>query len=201
MTSQADKVVWDQVAVPQTAATVYEAMHKRRMAWKFQDKAVPREAMERMLTAAVWAPNHRNNEPWRFFITDRGTPARQKLADVVFAGLMEEWKSERRAAPYRDKLIEAPSLIYVYHLADEDWFVEKENYAATVAAMQNISLAGYAEGLSVTWDTGRVTRVPAVDEVLGADDTMKLLAALTVGYPDEESQASRTPVGEYARWL
>jgi nitroreductase len=201
MTNQADKVVWDKVAIPETAATIYEAMHKRRMAWKFLDKPVPKDALERMLASAVWAPNHRNNEPWRFFIIDKDSPARKELSDVVFTALMEEWGSERRAAPYRDKLVDAPSLIYVYNLADEDGFVEKENYAATVAAMQNLSLAGYAEGLSVTWDTGRVTRVPAVDKVLGADETMKIIAALTVGYPDEDSPSSRTPVGEFSRWL
>ena len=201
MTTEAEKVVWTDVAVPDTKVSVYEALHKRRMAWKFQDKPVPREALDRMLEAAVWAPNHRLNEPWRFFVIPKDSPKRQELADAVFKGLMEEWDSERRAAPYRDKILDPPMIIYVYHAANEDFFVEKENYAAVVAAMQNISLAGVAEGLAVTWDTGRVTRVPAVDQVLGAGPDLKVMTVLSIGYPDEESQASRTPVTAFARWL
>jgi nitroreductase len=201
MASHAGKVVWSDVGVPQTQVSVYEALHKRRMSWKFLDKPVPKEALERMIATAVWAPNHRNNEPWRFFVIDKDSPKRQEVADAVFKGLMGEWDNERRATPYREKLLDAPALIYVYHLANDDWFVEKENYAAVVAAMQNISLAGFAEGLAVTWDTGWVTRIPAVDQVLGAESDWKVMTTLSIGYPDEESQSSRTPVSTFATWL
>ncbi len=201
MANQGKKLVWTEVEVPKTSVTVYEALHRRRMAWKFKDQPVPKEAINRMLAAAVWAPNHRWNEPWRFFVIEQDSPVRKKVADAVFKGLMEEWDSERRAAPYRDKVLEAPVVIYVYHLADDDWFIEKENYAATVAAQLNLSLAGFAEGLSVTWDTGRVTRVPEVDKILGAEASWKLMTMLSIGYPDEESVSARTPVTELARWV
>ena len=197
----AEKIVWSDVAVPATNVSVYDALHKRRMAWKFQDKPVPKDALERMLDAAVWAPNHRLNEPWRFFVLEKDSPGRMQVADAIYQGLLEEWKEERRAAPYKDKVTEPPIVIFAYSLDDQDAFKAKENYAAVVAALQNISLAGVAEGLSVTWDTGRVTRVPAVDKVLGAEPNWNVLAMLSVGYPDEESQSSRTPVDAFTRWL
>ena len=201
MATQAGKQVWTDVDVPQTKVTVYEALHNRRMAWKFEDKPVPREAVERMLGTAIWAPNHRNNEPWRFYVIDKDSDVRKQIGDAVYAGLMEEWNDERRSAPYRDKILDPPVLVYVYYLANDDWFVDKENYAAVIAALQNVSLAGVAEGVSVTWDTGRVTRIPAVDQVLGVGPELKVMTVLSIGYPDEESQASRTPAAEFVHWV
>ncbi len=195
------KVAWSQVKVPDTSVSVYEALHKRRMAWKFDNKPVPREAVERMLNAAVWAPNHRLNEPWRFFVLEKDSPIRKQVAETIYQALVTEWNSERRAAPYKDKVLDPPIVIFSYYLDNEDWFVAKENYAAVIAAMQNINLAGFAEGLAVTWDTGRVTRVPEVDKILGAEENWKVLAMLSVGYPGEESQSSRTPVTQFTRWM
>jgi nitroreductase len=201
MASSPDKLVWRDATIPKTGVSVYEALYTRRMAWKFKDKAVPRDALERMLDTAIWAPNHRLNEPWRFFVLPKDSPTREKVGDTIFKALVEQWDSERRAAPYRDKIMDPPMVVYVYHLADDDWFVEKENYAAVTAAVQNINLAGVAEGLAVTWDTGWVTRIPAIDPVLGAEPGMKVMTMLSIGYADEESESARTPVSQMVRWV
>ncbi len=201
MTTESPKLVWNEAKIPQTSTSVYEALYNRRMAWKFLDKPVENAAIERMLNAAVWAPNHRLNEPWRFFVLPKDSPLRAPLGDAVFDALVEEWKNERRAAPYREKLLDPPMLIYAYYVGDEDWFVDKENYAALCCALQNMSLAGVAEGLAVTWDTGRVTRVPAVDTILGAEENWKVTALLSIGYPDENSESSRIPADQLTKWV
>ena len=59
--------------VPETNTSVYEALYQRRMAWEFKNDPVPKDALERMLQTAVWAPNHRLTEPWRFFILEQGS--------------------------------------------------------------------------------------------------------------------------------
>ena len=195
-----EKLLWSQVPVPQTNVSVYEALYGRRMAWKFKDTPVPREALDRMLATAIWAPNHRLTEPWRFFVMEKGTPLRKRIADLVYDGLMAEWDDARRAEPYRTKILAPPIAIYVYCVQGSDEFVTKENYAATSIAMQNIALSGHAEGLSVNWDTGRVTRVPGLAQVLGTEPDWDILAMMAIGYPDEESKSSRTPVTQFVRW-
>ena len=57
------KLAVDQITVPVTDISVYQALYQRRMAWKFRDEAVPKAALERMLEAAVWAPN-RSGKRW-----------------------------------------------------------------------------------------------------------------------------------------
>jgi len=63
--------------------SVYQAIYGRRSAWKFSDAPVDRMAIERMLDAAVWAPNHRLTEPWRFFVLGQGSPERLKAAELA----------------------------------------------------------------------------------------------------------------------
>ena len=76
-----DQISSNEVAVPQTETTVYEAIFGRRMSKEFTDAGVPREALERMFDASVWAPNHRLTEPWRFFVLEKDSPARERIAE------------------------------------------------------------------------------------------------------------------------
>ena len=57
MTSSADnaatdgKISIDEVDIPVTDVSIYEALYRRRMSWRFQDEPIQREAVERMLEA------------------------------------------------------------------------------------------------------------------------------------------------------
>jgi nitroreductase len=194
------KVRWDQVTVPPTNVSVYEALLRRRMAWKFKDRPVPRDAMDRMLATAVWAPNHRLTEPWRFFVMGKDSPLRRRIAQAAYEGTTKEPGAQQRAEHYRQEVLDPPILMYVYYVPGPDEEVTRENYAATVCAVHNISLAGYAEGLTTTWETGRITRVPGLKEAFGAEPNWNVLAMVSIGYADEPSASSRTPVTEFVRW-
>ena len=74
-TGSTGKLGFDDCIVPESSVSVYEALYRRRMAWEFRDQPVPRDALDRMLATAVWAPNHRLTEPWRFFIIEKGSAA------------------------------------------------------------------------------------------------------------------------------
>jgi len=198
--AEAEKVRWDQVPVPHTTVSVYEALHRRRMAWKFKDTAVPRAALERMLAAAIWAPNHHLTEPWRFYIMEKNSPLRRKLAQVAYDGMLAQLGNERRAETYRREVLDPPVLAYTCYMDGKDEQETRENYAATVCAMYAMGLAGHAEGLSVTFETGGVTKVPGLQQALGAEPGANILATLSIGFPDEASGSSRTPVGRFVHW-
>ena len=46
------KLAVEQITIPGTDVSVYQALYQRRMAWQFKDAAVPKAAVERMLEAA-----------------------------------------------------------------------------------------------------------------------------------------------------
>ncbi|MFC9913473.1 nitroreductase [Streptomyces sp. NPDC127197] len=47
---------------------VYEAVTSRRAVRGFTDRRVPRETLERVLSAAAWAPSASNIQPWHAYV-------------------------------------------------------------------------------------------------------------------------------------
>lgn len=47
---------------------VYEAVKSRRAVRAFTDREVPREVLERVLSAAAWSPSGSNIQPWRIYV-------------------------------------------------------------------------------------------------------------------------------------
>ena len=75
---------------------IFDAIHGRQTISKVKPDAVPRELIEKILSAAVQAPNHYQVRPWRFVVlTGDG---RKKLGDVMAASFFE-----RNPARYRKK--------------------------------------------------------------------------------------------------
>ena len=198
---QKAKITPDAVEIPETGVSVYEAIYRRRMAWRFKDEPVSREAVNRMLETAPWAPNHRLTEPWRFFVTEKGTETREKAAQLAYDYSIGGDGNRGRAEAARQKVLDPPVLVYVYSTPGDREEVTRENYASVCCAVQNISLAAVAEGLTATWETGRTTRSPKLCEVLGAREEWEMVGALSIGVPDEALNPARTPISEYATWV
>jgi len=72
------------ISIPRTQTSVYEAIFGRRMAKEFTDTEVSRGTLERLLDTAIWAPNHRLTNPWRFFVLEKGSPIRTKIAEIAW---------------------------------------------------------------------------------------------------------------------
>ncbi|GAA3142833.1 hypothetical protein GCM10017687_69530 [Streptomyces echinatus] len=47
---------------------VYEAVTSRRAVRAFTDRPIPRETLERVLSAAAWAPSGSNIQPWYTYV-------------------------------------------------------------------------------------------------------------------------------------
>lgn len=67
---------------------VYEAVTSRRAVRGFTDRHVPREVLERVLSAAAWAPSASNLQPWRAYVLTGGPLAELKklVGERVSAG-------------------------------------------------------------------------------------------------------------------
>ncbi|AEM86830.1 nitroreductase [Streptomyces violaceusniger] len=57
---------------------VYEAVASRRAVRGFTDQPVPREVLERVLSAAAWAPSGSNIQPWNIYVVTGGPLAELK---------------------------------------------------------------------------------------------------------------------------
>ena len=62
---------------------VHEAVMSRRAVRGFTDQDVPREVLERVLSAAAWSPSGSNLQPWNSYVltgraADRAQEARRR---------------------------------------------------------------------------------------------------------------------------
>ena len=182
---------------------VFEAIYKRHSQGKVKQDPVPRALIEKLLAAAVQAPNHYKVRPWRFVIlTGRG---RDQLGHILAASLLDrisdlspEVLDKTRALPLR-----APVLIAVgVDKPTEEKVKEIENIAAVAAACQNLLLAAEAEGLAVKWRTGEWARDDKVKEFLGFSADQHLVAFLYIGYPEFTAEyESRPSFEDRAVWM
>ena len=189
------------IAPPPTAVSVYEAMYGRRMNNEFSAAVPPRDALQRMLDAAIWAPNHRLTNPWRFFVLEKGGVKRAEIAQLAYDNLYQRSGNHENANGSRQRVLDAPALIYVYSIPADSAEMTQENYAAACCAVQNLLLAAVAEGLAGDWSTGNTTKHPGLAAALGAAPDWMMVGALFIGQPARPSASLRTARDGVTQWL
>lgn len=165
---------------------VYTAIHGRRSVSMLAEDVPPRAVIERLINAAVWAPNHHLTEPWRFHVL-RGK-ARSEMGAAVADRLENELDADDSATPgairsARSRLLRAPIVVVVSQNGSDDPTVNLEDYAAACCAIQNLMLAAHAEGLATKWRTGDMCDYRAAKDFLGLSEADRIVAYVYVGYP------------------
>jgi nitroreductase len=171
-----------------------EAIHTRHSISKVRPDPVPHEQIEKLLSAAVQAPNHHRVRPWRFIVLT-GT-ARNKLGEVMAQSLKTRQPDTLDAAldVERARPLRAPVLIAVgVDKPSEPKVVEIENVCAAAVAAENLLLAAHALGLAGMWRTGEAARDPQVKKFLGLEPDQYLIGFLYIGYPPAEFSFQERP--------
>ena len=184
----------------------YDAIARRASTRGFRAEPVPRAVIERLLAAAVRAPNHKLTEPWRFAVL-AGASARR------FAELKRDHRSTRfpdPATPEAARKIErayqealaTPAFVVVLCAESDDDVRREEDYAATMMATQNLLIAATAEGLGSYVRTGGIMGDAAVRELVRAPADHRIVAVVSLGYPAAaEAPRRRTDPASRTEWL
>ena len=175
----------------------------RRSVRVFQDRPVPRQALETMLEAAGWAPSPHGRQPWRFVVLTRDEPKEQ------LAGAMgSEWQRtlamdgesedviQIRLEKSRERIRRAPALVLVcLYLEDLDRYPDpgrqRDEEVMAIqslgAAVQNMLLAAYSVGLDCGWMCAPLFCPDTVCSALDLDGSRFIPHALiTVGYAAQD---------------
>ena len=161
-----------------------EALTTRASPLKLGDPPPDGAALERMLHAAVRAPDHGRLHPWRFIVI-KGE-ARRRLGDVLAAALRvrEPEAPDALIAKERDKPLRAPLLVVVGARVIESRKIPAvEQIIAAGAAAQNILVAAHALGFGGFWRTGPPAYDDAVKRALGLDAGDAIVGFLYLGTP------------------
>lgn len=142
------------------------------------------EQLERILTAAVRAPDHKKLEPWRLIkFSEAGC---KRLGDLLEA----RWKAiepdadDARLKLERERFVRAPMVIGVVSaIKDTSRAPEWEQVLSAGAVCMNLVHAAHAEGYSAQW----LTEWYAFDEKiladLGLQDGERIAGFIHIGTP------------------
>jgi nitroreductase len=171
-----------------------QAIHSRQSVAAVKPDPIPRDIVEKLLSAAVQAPNHYKVRPWRFVVLSGS--GRERLGEVLaksfskrFPDLPAEAQAKERAKPLRAPLVIAIGV----DKPAETKVIEVENISAASAAAQNLLLAAHTLGLAAKWRTGDEARDPMVKQFLGFTPDQHVVAFLYIGYPETEAQPVERP--------
>ena len=184
----------------------FDAIARRVSTRAFTAQSVPRPTIERLIAAAVRAPNHKLTEPWRFAVLTGGSATR-------FAELKRAHRATKfpdPAAPESARAIEktyreaaaTPAFVVVMCAVSDDPVRREEDYAAAMMATASLMIAATAEGLGTCLRTGGIMSDTAVEELVQLPDGHRIVAVISLGYPAEaQAPKRRADPAEKTLWL
>jgi PPOX class probable F420-dependent enzyme len=174
----------------------------RQSVRQFQDRSVPRAALEEMIEAARWAPSPHGAQPWRFVVLTRREAKRtlaEAMGDEWWRTLAMDGEVEdvvaRRLRLSRQRIEQAPALILAcLYLSDLDRYPDPDRQRAEEvmaiqslgAAIQNMLLAAHALGLDTGWMCAPLFAQQTVRAALDLDAGLIPHALIPVGYKAAE---------------
>ena len=187
---------------------VFEAMRSRASLAKLKPDAVPRELIEQLLEAAIWAPNHKMTEPWKFWVWSG--QSREKLAQAFRENYRrdhpeaDDAELEGAGRKTANRVLAAPVTIVVTCDVGRNETETLENFVSASLAIEHILLAAHALSLGAYWRTGEsiYTQPNAVLELFDLPQSAKLAGFVLLGYPETtERNRTRTPWSEKTQWF
>jgi nitroreductase len=133
----------------------------------FQDKALPEEAVKKIVEAARLTASSMNRQPWHFIV-------------VEDRGMLKQLGAAAPTGPY---IAQAPLAVVVA--------IEKSPFAVSDAsrAIQSMILTAWSAGIGSNW-VGFMG-LDSVRTLLGIPDTLDVLAIVPFGYPMEQKDQGK----------
>lgn len=166
---------------PTPAHDFWDAVYTRRSIRKFEPREVPRELVEQVMHAGIWAPSSCNYQMWDLVAVD----------DPEVNGRLAALSSQMGNAPVN------VIVSYGREFSEESW----ANIQSASALIQNMSLAAHVLGLGTFWITQTGDR-EQVREIVGLPYDRLVIAVVAVGYPKflPKSGPKRRPLGAVSHW-
>jgi nitroreductase len=182
---------------------VLDAISSRRSIKKFTSREVSREQIEKLLAAAVTAPNHRLTQPWRFYVL--GPEAREAYGRVLGGRKAKKIEDPTAAEAMRATVAAEhralPAMLVVAIPNNESAETREEDYAAAMMAIQNLSLAAVDMGFGTHIKTGAIMADPDARAAVGAQDNERVIAVVNLGEPAEVPPAKpRESAAAFTTW-
>lgn len=168
-------------AVPMDALTL---LNHRNSEPKLTKPGPDREALQKIVAAALRAPDHGRLRPWRFLSIEG--KARYRLGDLFVEALKQRKPeaSEEEIKKTAEAPLRAPLIIVVIAKQIENAKVPAvEQLLSAGCAAHGILLAAQALDFGAIWRTGDNSYDPYVNTALGLSENETLVGYIYIGTP------------------
>jgi nitroreductase len=157
-----------------------EIIKKRVSVNKFNEIAVNVDLIKLLLDQAVYAPNHKMREPWRFVLLEGD--GKKKFVSNYINQVNELSKEESQQL--LAKVFSAPMIVAFIMPVNKDFRDELEDLQAVAALIQNFLLLATEANLATSWKTPKYIESDIFKEVLGCMPNEIIVGLVMTGYTD-----------------
>ncbi len=174
---------------------IIEAIEGRRSVRKFQDKKIPEETIKRIVEAGMMAPSGTNIQPW-YFVAVASPDELASLRDIASRGaegfrprLEERFKEHPEVIKQTTSFVGtfgyAPLVVLAFVRSPEVKDGRDTVIQSIAAAIENMTLAAYGEGIGSCWMTALISGGVKEDiRARYAPERGELIATVAFGYPE-----------------
>ena len=175
--------------------SIDEAIKGRRSVRIYKSDTVEEKLIRDCIEAATYAPSAKNGQQWRFTILTRD--AKDKFTELYRSELGKLDYDVGSSFGSCTMMEEAPVVILVWNTNERGWTTEVHSVSA---AIQNLLLKAHSLGLGTCWIGDIFYAYDAITNYF--KKPWKLLAAITLGWPDGDSGARpRLSVDDVAEFI
>lgn len=167
-----------------------KAIKERRSVQLFDDRPVKQELIVSLLDTAVWVPNHKMTQPWRFvFVTgDHQEQLAELSGEYAAKDKTGDEKEQIKKKTYQN-FLKVPVLLMVIMGENENLRLREEDYASTSIVVHNLSLLAWEQGIGMFWKTGPLTQEKHFQDFIGVKEGEKFVGMIQMGYPTKVPKA------------
>ncbi len=162
---------------PAETESFNKVLYGRRSVRAFSDREVPDELIDRMIDAALWAPNGGNMQPCRFLvIREKSEPGLFRGSDIPGGPVHIVVAIDTRGQRALSRIFRGTVV------PDEKLLSHRNSLLNCAAAAQNIVLSAHALGLSSVWLTFSEGMTERIAQRFDLPDYIHLITFVDVGY-------------------
>ena len=198
--------------------SIYEVIEGRRSIRRFRKLAIERELVQKILSAANWAPSAHNRQPWRWIVLE-SAGQKKVLAEAMGQDLIRTRTAdgdnpleiqrdyERSVGRIGQSSV---AIIACLDMTEMDDYPDQErNQAEYLMAVQSVAMAGqnimllaHAEGLGTCWMCAPLFSPESVHAVFDIPDAWIPQGLILLGYPVRPGrERPRKNLSEVVRWI
>lgn len=146
---------------------------------KYTNEWVNPKKLIELLSIAVYAPNHKMRQPWRFIIIEGS--GKDKFLNNYLALFKDNVRDEQQNL--LSKVMEAPAIVAILMEKNPSLSDELEDLQACAALIQNFLLLLEEEKMASHWKTPKYIETDKFKDALGVKCNELVVGLVMVGYP------------------